>query len=206
MTFVLGLTGSIGMGKSTTAAMFRARGIPVYDADQTVHDLYRGEAVPLIEADFPGSVIGGVVDRQRLSAMVLNNPDAMKKLEAIVHPLVRAAERRFLKAAVEKSASLVVLDIPLLLETNGHQRVDAILVVSAEASVQKSRVLARPEMTDDKFAVILNRQMPDSEKRRQAHYVIDTGSGFEAAAREVDTVIRIFRGRKGQAAAAAMNG
>jgi dephospho-CoA kinase len=198
MTFVLGLTGSIGMGKSATAAMFRSAGVPVHDADATVHALYRGAAAPLIEAAFPGTVTDGVVDRAALSARVLNHQDAMHKLEAIVHPLVRSAEEVFLRDAVSRYVPLVVLDIPLLFEGGGECRCDAVAVVSADEAVQRSRVLARPGMTADRFESILGRQMPDSQKRARAHLVIDTGRGFEPARRQVADVLRAFAARPGR--------
>jgi len=206
MTFVLGLTGSIGMGKSTTSQIFRDKGVPVYDADPTVHALYRGKAAPLVEAAFPGSVVEGVVDRKRLSAMVLGNSESIKRLEAIVHPLVREAERTFLREALAQSLPLVVLDIPLLLETGGQDRVDAIILVSTEYSVQKARVLARPGMTEEHFKAILARQIPDQEKRKQAHLIIDTSYGVEDAGRQVDAAIRTFTGRNGHAANIAIKG
>jgi dephospho-CoA kinase len=198
MTFVLGLTGSIGMGKSTTAALFRRRGVPVHDADATVHQLYRGKAVPLIESAFPGSVSHGVVDRVRLGTMVMHDPEAMARLEAIIHPLVREAEAEFSRAARRRACPLVLLDIPLLFETKGETRCDAILVVSADPSVQKARVLARDGMTLERFDAILARQWPDSDKRRRAHAVIDTGHGLDHAARQVDSLIRAFSGRPGR--------
>jgi dephospho-CoA kinase len=200
MTFVLGLTGSIGMGKSATAAMFRARGVPVHDADATVHALYRGAAVPLIEEAFPGTTRDGAVDRVALGARVVGDDDAMKRLEGIVHPLVRAAEVAFVGRALETRVPLVVLDVPLLMENGADLRCDAVLVVTADPAVQKARVLARPGMTQERFAAILARQLPDSEKRRRAHVVIDTGRGFEAAERAVDALIRSLAGRSGRAA------
>ena len=206
MTFVLGLTGSIGMGKSTTSQVFRDKGVPVYDADATVHALYRGEAASLIEAAFPGSVVDGIVDRKRLSALVLSDSDAIKRLESIIHPLVREAERAFLRDALARSVPLVVLDIPLLLETSGQDRVDAIILVSTEYSVQKARVLARPGMTEEHFKAILARQMPDSKKRKLAHLIIDTSFSEDDVARQVDAVIRAFSGRKGRAAAIMVKG
>ena len=202
MTFVIGLTGSIGMGKSATTALFRARGVPVHDADATVHALYAGKAAPLVEAAFPGTVTDGVVDRTRLSSSVLGNPDAMKRLEAIVHPLVREAETGFLRQAVLGSVPLVVLDIPLLFEGGADGRCDAIIVVSADHAVQKARVLARPGMTEERFKSILARQRPDSEKRACAHLVIDTGHGLDHGGRQVDAAIRVFSGRKGHVAVA----
>ncbi len=201
MTFVLGLTGSIGMGKSATAAMFRQRGVPVHDADATVHALYAGAAVPLVEAAFPGTTRDGRVDRAALGARVLGDDAAVARLEAIVHPLVRAAEIAFVQDAIRAGTPIVVLDVPLLFEKGNEARTDAVAVVSAEASVQKVRVLARPGMTEEKFEAILKRQMPDSEKRRRAHAVIDTGRGFEAAERQVDSLLRAMAGRLGRAAA-----
>jgi dephospho-CoA kinase len=197
MTFVLGLTGSIGMGKSVTAELFRARGVPVFDADATVHRLYETDAVPLIEAAFPGTTASGKVNRQKLGDQVLGKPDELKKLEAIIHPLVRKAERDFLQNAVKAGKPLVVLDIPLLFESSNDKRCDAVLVVSASASVQKARVLAREGMTEERFSAILARQMPDSEKRARAHFVIQTENGVDEAARHVESVIRALSGRQG---------
>jgi len=198
VTFILGLTGSIGMGKSATAALFREAGVPVHDADATVHTLYRGEAAPLIEAAFPGTVRDGVVDRPELSKRVLNDTAALKRLESIVHPLVRAAEEAFLREAEAKNIPLVVLDIPLLLEGGAQGRCDAVAVVSASEAVQRSRVLARPGMTPERFEAILARQMPDSQKRARAHVLIDTGRGFGAARRQVRDLVRAFAGRPGR--------
>ena len=195
---VLGLTGSIGMGKSTTAALFREAGVPVHDADASVHALYAGEAVPLVEAAFPGTTRDGAVDRPALSARVLGDDDAMRRLEAIVHPLVRAAERRFLDEAAAAGRSVVVLDVPLLFETGAADRVDAIVVVTAPADVQRARVLARPGMTAARLDQILARQMPDAEKRARAHFVIDTSRGLEPARRQVADVIRAAAGMMGK--------
>lgn len=186
---VLGLTGSIGMGKSTTAKMFAEAGVPVHDSDETVHRLYSGAAVPLIEARFPGTVVDGTVDRERLAAAVLGKPDALRELERIVHPLVRADADAFLARNREAGAKLAVLDIPLLFETGGEDRVEKIVVVSAPASVQRERVLARPGMTEEKFAAILARQVPDAEKRARADFVIDTGQGMEAAREAVAGIV-----------------
>ena len=188
--FRLGLTGSIGMGKSTTADFFRAAGVPVHDADATVHALYRGPAVASIEAVFPGTTTPEGVDRAALSARVLGDAEAMKRLEAIVHPLVHAAERDFLAAARATGRRVVVLDIPLLFETGGEARVDAVVTVTAPAEVQRARVLARPGMTAEKFAQILARQLPDAEKRRRSHFLIDTARGLEPARRQVEAVLR----------------
>lgn len=188
--FILGLTGSIGMGKSTAAAMFRAEGIRVHDADAVVHGLYQGEAAQAIEAAFPGVVAGGAVDRDRLGARVFNDPAALRRLEAIVHPLVDASREAFFAEAAEAGARLVVLDIPLLFETGSERLVDAVLLVTAPESVQKARVAARSGMTPERFAAILARQMPDAEKRARAHFIIDTGRGFEAARRELRGVLQ----------------
>lgn len=187
---ILGLTGSIGMGKSATARMFAERGVPVHDADAAVHALYGpgGAAAAAIGAAFPGVLgDGGGVDRARLRAAVLDAPDWMAALEAIVHPLVRAASTDFL--ARHAAAALVVLDIPLLYETGGEGRCDAVAVVSAPPEVQRARVLARPGMTEAAFAAILAKQMPDAEKRARADFVIHTGRGFAAAEAEVARIV-----------------
>ena len=184
-----GLTGSIGMGKSTTAQMFRDEGIAVYDADATVHELYSGEAAPLIEAAFPNTTKDGIVDRTKLSEYVIGKPENMKKLEAIIHPLVHKQEQAFLKQAETRGDKLVVLDIPLLFETGGKNRVNKIIVVTAPAEVQRQRVLAREGMTEEKFEAILARQVPDSDKREQADFVIDTSLGLEAARERVQAII-----------------
>ncbi|WP_454811554.1 dephospho-CoA kinase [Labrys neptuniae] len=189
MTFVLGLTGSIGMGKSATAAMFRARGIPVHDADATVHRLYAGPAVAAVEAAFPGVTVKGVIDRARLGRQVFGNAEAMRTLEAIVHPLVHAAEQDFLASARDKGANLAVLDIPLLYETGGERRCRAVAVVSAPARIQRERVMARPGMDEERFAIILARQVPDVEKRRRAHFIIDSSRGLDFAQNQVDAII-----------------
>ncbi|MCR9283808.1 MAG: dephospho-CoA kinase [Rhodobacteraceae bacterium] len=186
----IGLTGSIGMGKSTTAKMFAAEGVPVHDADATVHALYSGRAAPLIEAAFPGTVSDGKVDRLLLSPHVLGKPEAMKKLEAIVHPLVREEEQLFLQRARADHRRIVMLDIPLLFETGGEARVDVVVVVTADAQVQRDRVLARPGMSEDRFEAILAKQMPDAEKRRRAHFLVDTGRGMEAAKRQVRAILK----------------
>jgi dephospho-CoA kinase len=187
---VLGLTGSIGMGKSATAKMFIEAGVPVHDADAAVHRLYRTEAVPAIEARFPGTTSAAGVDREALARRVLGDAEAIADLEAIVHPMVRADAEAFLAKARAEGRRVAVLDIPLLFETGGESRVDAVVVVSAPKSVQRARVLARPGMTEEKFAAILMKQMPDEEKRRRAHVVVDTGRGFEAARAEVRGVLR----------------
>jgi dephospho-CoA kinase len=162
----------------------------VHDSDACVHELYRGKAVPLIEAAFPGSVKDGVVDRAVLGQMVLGDGQAIKKLEAIVHPLVAEERDAFLKKAATDGASVAVLDIPLLFEIGAERLVDAVVVVTAPETVQKSRVLARPGMTEERFAAIVARQIPDAEKRRRAHFIIDTSNGFEAAGRDVDHLLR----------------
>lgn len=193
---VLGLTGSIGMGKSTTAKMFVEAGVPVHDSDEAVHRLYAGKAAPVIEAEFPGTVVDGVVDRARLAAIVLKDAAAMKRLEKIVHPMVRADADAFLERSRNAGAKLAVLDIPLLFETGGRDRVDRVVVVTASAAVQSARVLARPGMTPEKFEAILARQVPDAEKRAKANYVIDTGQGMEVARRQVEAVIADISGEK----------
>jgi dephospho-CoA kinase len=189
---VVGLTGSIGMGKSTTAGFFREAGIPVYDADAEVHRLYAGAAVPLIEQAFPGTTADGAVDRVKLGAAVLGNAAAMKRLEAIIHPLVGETQARFRRACRARGERLVVLDIPLLFETGGDARVDVVAVVSAGPETQRQRVLARPGMTAEKLDAILSRQMPDAEKRRRAHVVLDTSRDFDATRRQVAAFIRAF--------------
>jgi dephospho-CoA kinase len=186
---VLGLTGSIGMGKSTTARMFEEAGVPIHDSDAAVHRLYSAEAAPLIEAQFPGTTSDGSVDREKLARAVLGDPVALRKLEAIVHPLVRADADRFLARHRAAGAPLAVLDIPLLFETGGRDRVDKVLVVTAPPDVQRRRVLSRPGMTEEKFAAILAKQIPDSEKRSRADFVIDTGEGLEAARAAVSRII-----------------
>jgi dephospho-CoA kinase len=186
---VLGLTGSIGMGKSTTAAMFREAGIPVHDSDEAVHRLYAGAAAPLVEADFPGTVVDGVVDRNRLSARVLGDREAIRRLEAIVHPLVRADADAFLERCRASGTPIAVLDIPLLFETNGRARVDKVVVVSAPAEVQRDRVLSRPGRTPEKFEAILSKQVPDAEKRIGADFIVDTGQGLDHARGEVAAII-----------------
>lgn len=188
----LGLTGSIGMGKSTTAAMFAEAGIPVHDSDAAVHELYRGDAAPLIEAAFPGTVIDGVVDRKRLGERVLGDADALARLEAIVHPLVAAHEAAFVDHARAEGADLVILDIPLLFEVGAQDRVDRVLVVTAPAHVQRERVLARPGMTEDRFAAILARQVPDREKRAKADFIIDTSLGMDCARAKVRDLISVL--------------
>jgi len=187
--FVLGLTGSLGMGKSTTARFFAEAGVPVHDADAVVHRLYEGEAVAAIEAAFPGTTGDGKVDRTRLAARVLGDAAALKRLEAIVHPLVRKAEQQLLEEARARGEPVAVLDIPLLFETGGDRRVDAMVVVTAPPEVQRARVLERPGMTMEKLDSILAKQIPDEEKRRRADFVVDTSQGFEAARAQVRAIL-----------------
>ena len=187
--FILGLTGSLGMGKSTTARFFAEEGVPVHDADAVVHRLYEGEAASAIEAAFPGTTTGGKVDRDKVAARVLGDAAALRRLEHIVHPLVQAAEGRMLAEAEARGEKVALLDIPLLFETGGDKRVDAVVVVSAQPEVQRSRVLERPGMTLEKLEAILARQMPDAEKRRRADFVVDTGRGFEAARAQVRAIL-----------------
>jgi dephospho-CoA kinase len=192
---ILGLTGSIGMGKSTTAAMFEALGVPVYDSDAAVHALYAagGAAVSPVEAAFPGVVVGGAIDRARLSAAVIGDPEALTKLETIVHPLVGAHRLGFFEHATRDGHDIVVLDVPLLYETGGNKRVDKVVVVSAPAEVQRARVLARPGMDAAKFEAILARQIPDAEKRALADFVIDTGQGLDRARQQVVAILHSLR-------------
>ena len=187
--FIIGLTGSVGMGKSTTARLFAEQGVPVHDADAVVHRLYEGEAVAAIEAAFPGATTRGKVDRSRLSALVLDDPSALKRLEAIVHPLVQAAEQELLAQAQARGEKVAVLDIPLLFETGGDRRVDAVVVASAPAEMQQARVLARPGMTWEKLEAILRKQMPDVEKRRRADFVVDTSHGIDDARAQVRAIL-----------------
>ncbi|WP_395696952.1 dephospho-CoA kinase [Methylocella sp.] len=192
--FVLGLTGSIGMGKSTTAGLFRKLGVPVHDSDAAVHALYRGEAAALIEAAFPGVLREGEVDRALLGARVREDPVAMARLEALVHPLVRAEREKFLRRAKAQGARVAVLDVPLLYEIGADRECDACVVVTAPEAVQRSRVFARPGMTPEWLEVIMSKQTPDAEKRRRAHFVIDTSRGLEAAQRQVEGVLRAVAG------------
>lgn len=190
---VLGLTGSAAMGKSATAKMFGEEGVPVFDADAAVHRLYEGAAVALVEAAFPGVTVNGRIDRERLAAKVLDNPEALKALEALVHPLVRAEQDKFRRDAAESGTPIAVLDIPLLFETGGDLRADAVVVVSAPAQVQRARLLERPGMTVEKIDAMLARQMPDAEKRRRADFVIDTSRGFDAARADVRRILEQIR-------------
>jgi dephospho-CoA kinase len=196
---VLGLTGSMGMGKTTTARFFAEEGVPVLDADAVVHELYGGEAVAAIEQAFPGTSRDGRIDRDELSRRVVGDPAALKRLEAIVHPLVRAAQVRFLADAERSGAPVAVLDVPLLFETGGDQRVDAVVVVSAPADVQRARTLERAGMTAEKFDALVRKQMPDAEKRRRADFVVDTSQSFDFARAQVRAIlasVRKIRSRK----------
>jgi dephospho-CoA kinase len=186
---ILGLTGSVGMGKSTTAQMFVEAGVPMFDADAAVHLLYRGEAAPLIEREFPGTTADGTVDREKLSARVVGKPEALSRLEQIVHPLVGQLRARFMAEAEASGAKAVLLDIPLLFETGDPAKFHAVIVASAPAETQRARVLARPGMTPEKFEAILARQMPDSEKRARADFVINTGEGLESARKQVKEIL-----------------
>lgn len=194
---VLGLTGSIGTGKSTTSAMFRDLGVPVHDADATVHDLYRSEAVRPVAEKFPEALKDGVIDRPALSAALAKAPERFRELEAIIHPLVRAREIAFVEQERINGTPLVLLDIPLLFEAGGESRVDKVAVVTCDPETQRARVLARPGMTEEKFALILSRQMPDAEKRRRADFIIDTGKGLEAAREQVKEIIGKLTERDG---------
>jgi len=196
---IVGLTGSIGMGKSTVAAMLRARGIPVFDADAAVHKLYAGEAVPHIEAAFPGTTVNGAVDRPKLAAALAKDADRFRELEKIVHPLVAAAERRFLHEAHERGDRIVVLEIPLLLEVGRHLHVDSVIVVSAPAPHQRARVLERPGMTEDRLDALLERQLSDAEKRRHADYVVDTGVALADTEAQVDKILAALKSKPAHA-------
>ncbi len=186
---IVGLTGSIGMGKSTTSAMFREHGIPVYDADGAVHRLYAGAAVAPMASIFPEAIVEGKIDRTVLSRLVMSDSGALRKIEAVVHPLVGVDRAGFMERCVREGARTVVFDVPLLFETGGDKNVDVVAVVSASADIQKRRVLARPEMTPEKFATIVSKQLPDAEKRRRAHYVVDTGRGLDPARRQVAALV-----------------
>ncbi|HEY2178878.1 MAG TPA: dephospho-CoA kinase [Caulobacteraceae bacterium] len=192
---VIGLTGSVGMGKSTTAAMFAAAGAPVYDADAEVRRLYApgGAAVAPVEAAFPGVAVDGAIDRGRLGERVLGDPAALARLNAIVHPLMGEARAEFFARARAAGAPVVVLDIPLLFETGGARNVDKVVVASAPAAIQRARVMARPGMTKAKFAALLAAQKPDAEKRARADFVVDTGAGFEAAREQVEAILAALR-------------
>jgi len=186
---ILGLTGSIGMGKSTTAKLFAEAGVPVYDADAAVHQLYEGEAAPAIEAAFPGTTANGKVDRPKLSARVVHDPAAIKQLEQIVHPMLGASRQKFFADAEAAKAPVVVLDIPLLFETGGEKRVDAVVVVSTSPELQRERVLARGTMDEAKLDAIIAKQMPDAEKRKRADFVVDTSHGLEPVKEQIRHIL-----------------
>ncbi|MFL5237327.1 MAG: dephospho-CoA kinase [Rhizomicrobium sp.] len=196
--YLVGLTGSIGMGKTETARMFAELSIPVYDADATVHRLYEpgGAAVPTIAKAFPGCVVNGRVDRTALARAVAAEKDGLKRLEAIVHPLVAEDQNRFLHQTTAKGAEMVVLEIPLLFETGEHNRMDAVVVVTAQADVQRARVLDRPGMTEEKLDHILSRQMPDAKKRAQAHFTVETDKGFDHARVQVKEIVAALHARR----------
>ncbi len=197
---VIGLTGSIGMGKTTTARLFAAEGVAVLDSDAVVHELYREEAAPLIEEAFPGTTVSGVVDRQKLGEILQENPANFKRLEEIVHPLVGKRQQAFLAAAQNEGRDFALLDIPLLFETGAENRVDKVVVVSCSPEVQRERVLSRPGMTEEKFAMILARQMPDEEKRRRADFIVESGSGVENARDQVREILQTLaaQSRRGE--------
>jgi dephospho-CoA kinase len=186
---VLGLTGSIGMGKSTTARLFSEAGIPVYDADAAVHAIYEGEAAPVIEATFPGTTVDGKVDREKLSAKVVHDTAAMKRLEEIVHPMLHVYRRAFLEQAERSGAAVAVVDVPLLFETGGEQDVDAVVVVTTTPDVQRKRIMARNNMTSEKLEAILARQLPDAEKRTRADFVVDTSHGLDHVRAQIREIL-----------------
>ncbi|WP_316180699.1 MULTISPECIES: dephospho-CoA kinase [unclassified Bradyrhizobium] len=191
---VLGLTGSMGMGKSTTAKLFAEAGVPVYDADATVHKVYEGEATPAIEAEFPGTTVDGKVDRARLSAKVVGDPAAIRRLEAIVHPMLRSYHQKFLDDAEQSGVPVAVVDVPLLFETGADKRVDAVVVVSTAPEIQRQRILARGTMTEEALDALLARQMPDAEKRKRADFVVDTSHGLDPVrARIRDILAEVVR-------------
>lgn len=196
---IVGLTGSIGMGKSTIAERFRSHGIAVFDADAYVHALYAGEAVTPIEAAFPGTTAQGRVDRAKLAEALKREPASFARLEAIVHPLVVAAERDFLKSEAARGAAMVVVEIPLLFESGRDKHVDVVIVASAPPEAQRERVLARPGMTADRLDALLGRQTPDAEKRARADFIVDTGGSLEDSARQADAIIASLAGREGRA-------
>lgn len=187
---VIGLTGSIGMGKSTTARFFAEAGVPVHDADAAVHRLYAGEAAPLVEAAFPGVSAATGIDRGELAKRVVGDPEALKRLEGIIHPLVRREEARFLADAERSGVPVAVLDIPLLFEIGAERRVDAVVVVTAPPDVQRARTLSRPGMTEETFRRLLAKQMPDPEKRRRADFIVDTSQGFDFARQQVHGILQ----------------
>jgi dephospho-CoA kinase len=187
---ILGLTGSIGMGKSTTAKLFAEAGVPIYDADATVHRIYQGEAAPAIETAFPGTTVDGKVDRAKLSAKVLHDPAAIKRLEQIVHPMLGASRQKFLDDAEASGAPVVVMDIPLLFETGGEKRVDAVVVVTTSPEAQRERIMARGTMTSEALDAILARQLPDTEKRRRADFVVDTSHGLDPVRERIRDILQ----------------
>ena len=188
--FILCLTGSLGMGKSRTAQFFAEQGVPVYDADAVVHELYAGEAVPIIAKAFPGAIADGKVDRVKLAALVLGDDTALARLESIVHPLVAARREKFLAEARANNANVVLLDIPLLFETRGERVCDAVVVVSAPADMQRQRAFERPGMTEEKFTALLAKQLPDAEKRQRADFIVDTSHSFDHARAQVRDILR----------------
>jgi dephospho-CoA kinase len=187
---ILGLTGSIGMGKSTTAKLFAEAGVPVYDADASVHQLYEGEAAPAIEAAFPGTTSDGKVDRQKLSARVVHDPAAMKQLEQIVHPMLSVSRQRFFRDAEQAGAPVAVVDVPLLYETGGEKRVDAVVVVTTSPENQRERIMARGTMTRETLDSILARQLPDAEKRKRADFVVDTSHGLDPVRAQIRDILQ----------------
>ena len=187
---ILGLTGSIGMGKSTTAKLFAEAGVPVYDADAAVHKLYEGEAAPVIESAFPGTTVGGKVDRPKLSARVVHDPAAIRQLEQIVHPMLGASRQKFFQDAEQSGAPVVVVDVPLLFETGGEKRVDAVVVVTTSAENQRARIMERGTMTGEALDSILARQLPDAEKRKRADFVVDTSHGLDPVRAQIRDILR----------------
>ena len=188
--FILCLTGSLGMGKSRTASFFAEQGVPVYDSDAAVHALYAGEAAPMIESAFPGTTSDGQVDRAKLAARVVGDGAAFAKLEAIVHPLVAKARDAFISEAQARGARVVLLDVPLLFETGGERHCDAVVVVSAPLDMQRSRAFERPGMTEEKFAALVGKQVPDAEKRRRADFIVDTSQSFDHAREQVRDILQ----------------
>ena len=187
---VLGLTGSIGMGKSTTAKLFAEAGVPVYDADATVHLVYAGEAAPAVEAAFPGTTVDGKVDRTKLSAQVVHDAAAMQRLEAIVHLMLRSYHQKFLHDAEQSGAPVAVVDVPLLFETGGEKRVDAVVVVTTSPELQRQRILARAGMTSETLDAILARQLPDAEKRKRADFIVDTSHGLDPVRARIQDILQ----------------
>ncbi|HVZ04920.1 dephospho-CoA kinase [Hyphomicrobium sp.] len=196
---IVGLTGSIGMGKSTAAARFREHGIAVFDADAEVHRLYAGPIAVEIEQVFPGVTEGGVVNRAKLSQQLLGNPDRFKNLESIVHPRIRESERRFVQEEHARGAPIAVLEVPLLFEAGGFEKVDVIIVVSASSEVRRARVLPRPGMTETKFETIVHRQLSEAEKKKRADFVVDTNGTVANCNSQIDLIVGKLRERQGQA-------